>query len=251
MLDATTGVPVGNPGSVTTIVDATPPVITATVPADGAIEVKPTAFRPRITASDSGGAGISDFLSHVRIYDVSAPGQRDPVKTTYGSTYNDFYACGTSCYLAGDPYNLTPGHRFEAEFVVKDFAANATTKSIFFVTDGGLPAFSGAAPLGTTSDRLITIEAFVTDSAAGPAGIDPSGVQWTVTRTSDPATASVVVIPNYDAATGRMWVTPGGVPNAGATTYPPLLDGDYSVTATAKDRAGNAASFTWSFTVAG
>jgi hypothetical protein len=128
-----------------------------------------------------------------------------------------------------------------AEVTIFDFAGNSTKRMFSFTVDTAPPTFVDATPTGTIGTRNPLLRVVASDGS----GIDPGRITMIVNRPG----VSTAVTPEYDAATGAISFQARTKPTTGGAGASALPDGEYSVSVTTVDRAGNAGRVDWSFTV--
>lgn len=230
---------------VTTTVDSVAPVITATFPADGATNVRPSPFGPVFWAEDDG-SGFNCANSEIRIYDVTDSGQRSLVPRS-GDRVLDSLVRGRPCREL-NRYSLVLGRDYEAEFAATDGAGNIVTQTVTFSTGTG-DLFSGQSPTGTTNDPFSRIQ------VTGDIGVSPASVLFRISRT-DPSGAWRTFVYrdlHFDPETRVFWIDPGRIDpddlNTTARNQPALTPGAYRAAVEGRDWSGNDVAFSWEFNV--
>ncbi|MEY2419942.1 MAG: Carboxypeptidase regulatory-like domain [Acidimicrobiaceae bacterium] len=126
---------------------------------------------------------------------------------------------------------------------VADAAGNVGGLAFAFTVDDSAPELGTPTPSGTITSRIPTLSIPVSDIGSG---IDAHLVHMTLASSLRSSQVKAV----YDPVAGVVRYTVPTMPTGVGVGESPLLDGDYAVALTIVDGAGNAASTSWTFTVA-
>lgn len=147
----------------------------------------------------------------------------------------------TNLNFQGQARALAPGDHVVG-ISIADRAGNRSTLAYLLTVEMIPPELADPAPSGEISDRSPTIEVTAADNSSG---IDPGSIQLVLSN----GILSSHLSATYDPATGRILYIVPDVPQGTDLGEFPLPDGDYEVTATVRDVAGNVRVLSWPFIV--
>lgn len=204
------------PVPITYIIDNTAPILTPFT--------HTTASDPQVIAllDDAGGSGVPS--SNIEV-------------TLDGSTLSHIR---TSNGIIAPAPGTSPGPH-TARIVAWDNAGNLVEESFTLIVDGEAPAVSSPSPQGIIASRTPRISATLSDDV----GIDPASISLRLRG----LVLESALSPLFDASTGEVSYQVPEIPSGIGTGEGPLVDGEYTVTLTVWDIAGNATTFSWTFQV--